>query len=325
MKFGDGQASRANEHQVKGSEPDPETSSSLRTPTSTQKRRGTVSTTTANALEMLEAGIRELQSGEAWRSYLDVQARFHQYSFGNVLLIVRQRRTATRVAGFHTWKDLGYSVRKGEKGIAILAPMIVRKKVEAEDGREETVERIVTFRVVYVFDQAQVDGGPDAKPIPTSIPGGCERLTADAPAELLDRLHTVAAELGYKVDFTVRLEHSQANGECDFSMRTIRIRPDLAGAQTVKTFAHELAHAILHDGPSAATRELRELEAESTAYVVCSAFGIDSSSYSFGYVSSWTGSDAAKLIRKSGERIQKAAHRILAEPVPAIAAEEIAA
>lgn len=274
-----------------------------------------MATTTQNAIEMLEAGIERLQSEQAWKDYLDVQARFHNYSFGNVLLILHQRPQATRVAGFHTWLDLGYHVRKGEKGIAILAPVTVKKVEETDDGREVEVKRLVTFRVVYVFDVSQVDAGPKARPLPSSVPG-VERLTADAPADLIERLQATAFELGYKVEFTDRLEHSGANGECDFSQKTIRIHPELAGAQTVKTFAHELAHAVLHSGwTTGMTRELRELEAESVAYTVCSALGIDSSSYSFGYVSSWTGKDAVKLIRQSGERIQKAAHRILAEPV----------
>lgn len=317
MEFGDGQASGANEPNMKSSEPDPETESPLRT-SSTRIGGKNVSTTTATAIEMLETGIRDLQSQEAWKSYLAVQSRFHHYSFGNTLLITCQRPTATRVAGFHTWKDLGYSVRKGEKGIAILAPVTVRRTVENEDGEAEIRQQPVTFRVVYVFDVAQVDAGPAAKHLPTGVPG-CERLTADAPAELLDRLHTVASELGYRVEITDRLEHPGSNGECDYSMQTIRIRTGLAGAQTVKTFAHELAHAILHAdfNGTVRSRELAELEAESTAYVVCQAFGIDSSSYSLGYVTSWTGADAIKLIRASGERIQKAAHRVLAEPVAA--------
>jgi antirestriction protein ArdC len=269
--------------------------------------------TTTDAIAMLEAGIEQLQSEQAWRDYLSTQARFHQYSFGNVLLMARQRPTATRVAGFHAWKDLGYSVRKGEKGIAILAPITVTRREETPEGEVE-VRRLVNFRVVYVFDVAQVDAGPKAKPL-GSFPG-CERLQGEAPAELVDRLSSIASEIGYRVEFSASLEHPAANGQCDFSHQLITVRPDLGGAQTIKTFAHELAHAILHDSWTLQmSREQRELEAESTAFVVCQALGIDSSSYSFAYVTSWTGKDAAKLIRASGERIQKAAHRILTDPV----------
>ena len=317
MEFGDGQTAGANEPNLKSSEPASETESPLRT-SSTFGFGGKriVSTTTAAAIGMLEEGITRLQSQEAWKQYLETQARFHQYSFGNVLLIARQRPTATRVAGFHTWLDLGYSVRKGERGIAILAPIIVKRTEQTEEGETE-VRRVVNFRVVYVFDIAQVDAGASAKQL-VNMPG-CERLIGDAPAELLEHLHAIAGEIGYKVEITHRLEHPSANGECDYSMQTIRIRTGLGGAQTIKTFAHELAHAVLHSdfGRAGLTRELAELEAESVAYVVCQALGIDSSSYSFGYVSSWTGKEAAKLIRQSGERIQKAAHRILAVPAPA--------
>jgi len=263
---------------------------------------------TSVALEKLEAGVAQLQSEERWIEYLRVQSRFHRYSFGNALLIALQHPTASRVAGFHTWLDLGYHVRRGEKGIAILAPVTVRKPVETGDG-EQTVERVVFFKTVYVFDLAQVDAGAKARPLPTSVPG-CERLTADAPAEQWDRLVAAAAGVGFRVELTDQLENPNANGDCDLRSR-IRVRPDLAPAQRIKTLAHELGHAVLHRGGIGPSKEVRELEAESVAFAVCEGLGIDSSGYSFGYVSSWTGADAANLIKASGELIQKAAGAIL--------------
>src|SRR5882757_1903888 len=87
------------------------------------------------AVAALRAGVEKLQSGDDWQRALDVQARFHNYSFGNCALIAMQRPDATGVAGFNAWRQLGRSVKKGEKGIQILAPAGVgRREVERADG-----------------------------------------------------------------------------------------------------------------------------------------------------------------------------------------------
>src|SRR5436190_638308 len=90
--------------------------------------------------------------------------RFHRYSWGNVLLINSQRPDATRVAGFHTWHDVGRSVKKGEKGIMILAPVLVKQKDQTRAARQEakTAEmfRLAGFRTAYVFDVSQTEGKP---------------------------------------------------------------------------------------------------------------------------------------------------------------------
>jgi antirestriction protein ArdC len=110
-------------------------------------------------LATLAEGVARLTDSEAWRAWLNVQRRFHNYSFGNTLLILWQRPDATRVAGFHAWLHLGRHVRKGEKGIAILAPIPQRLRVEDENGDEKTVVGAAHhFRLAHVFDIAQTDG-----------------------------------------------------------------------------------------------------------------------------------------------------------------------
>ena len=258
---------------------------------------------TDELLQRLTEGVERLTSSEEWLRYLDVQQRFHRYSFGNVLLISLQCPDATQVAGFHRWLELGRHVRKGSKGIAILAPIVSRLKVEDEKtGEEKTIVGAPrSFRVVHVFDISQTDG--DELP---DIP--CHRLEGEGAA--YDELITYAQGLGFSVK--VGELPGETNGLCDHLNKTITLREGLAAAQQTKTLTHEIAHAILHGPDVEASRSQKELEAESTAYIVCGALGIDSADYSLGYVADWGGGeDATKRIRQSGQRIQQAAQTML--------------
>jgi antirestriction protein ArdC len=256
-------------------------------------------------LEALTAGVAALVTSEAWRRYLGFQSRFHRYSFHNVLLIATQCPQASRVASFSAWRRLGRSVRKGEKAIWILAPLF--KKVE-RDEEEHSVLR--GFKWVPVFDVSQTEG--------EALPVICAPLDGGDPAGRYEELVAVASSLGFSV-----LDHrffGAANGDCSHAERLVRIEATNAPAQRVKTLAHELAHALLHEHFS--DRALAELEAESTAYVVCRRLGIDSSGYSFGYLAAWAGGgeEATAAITAAGQRIHRAAGAILApltDTVPA--------
>ena len=249
-------------------------------------------------LDTLTEGIEGLTTSETWRAHLDVQRRFHRYSFSNSLLICAQDPAASRVAGFTTWKKLGRSVRRGERAIWILAPMLAKRTRHGDDEERRT---IVGFRPVPVFDVSQTDGEP--------LPEVCTTLRGDDPGAWLDRLTTCAGHLGYTVEFTDL--PGATNGDCAFARRRIRVERRNERAQQVKTLAHELAHALLHEGVD--DRPLAELEAESTAYVVCRTFGFDTGVYSFGYVACWAGGgpEAVARIKESGARIQRAAAVIL--------------
>jgi len=249
-------------------------------------------------LAQLTEGVAKLTTSDDWQRYLDFQSRFHSYSFGNVLLIAAQRPSASRVAGFHAWRKLGRHVLKGEKAIWILAPMVY-KQDDATAGDDERVIR--GFKYVPVFDVAQTDG--------EELPSVCNRLDGDDPSGLYGGLVSVAQSLGFSVEITDL--PGTTNGDCSHLEHRIRIRIGNSPVQQVKTLAHEIAHAILHADYS--DRALAELEAESTAYVVCSSLGLDSSDYSLGYVTTWAGGGDAAIaaIKASGERIQKTAAQIL--------------
>jgi antirestriction protein ArdC len=232
--------------------------------------------------------------------------------------IAAQRPDATRVAGFHSWLRLGRHVRKGEHGIAILAPVVPRLRVvDGESGDERWVAgRPHAFRVAHVFDVSQTDGEELAAP-PVS------RLEGSDPKDWYTKLRDVA----HGLEFTVEENYlpDGVNGDCNHALRRIRIEVRNGQSHQVKTLAHELGHAILHADRAGLCREQAELEAESIAYIVCAGLGIDTSEYSFGYLAVWAGGgeQARHGIAESAQRIQTAAHRVLDAVTPG--AEEVAA
>ncbi len=192
-------------------------------------------------------------------------------------------------------------MRKGERAIWILAPMIGRRTTDADGGEHRPV---IGFRTVPIFDIAQTDGD--------GLPEVSRNLTGDDPEAWFEKLTDRADSLGYVVERTEL--PGTTNGDCAIARRRIRVECRNQPAQQVKTLAHELAHAILHVGSE--DRPLAELEAESTAFVVCRALGLDTSEYSFGYVACWAGGgpEAVARIKASGSRIQRAA-ALIVEPI----------
>jgi N-terminal domain of anti-restriction factor ArdC/IrrE N-terminal-like domain len=250
-------------------------------------------------LERLTNGIAQLTSSDSWRAWLKAQARFHQYSFSNTVLILCQRSTASRVAGFHTWRRLGRVVCRGESALWIFAP--VTRRVASDDDPEQSTRLVAAFRPVPVFDISQTEGDP--------LPEICTRLSGDDPLGAYDRLVQVARG----IDFTVEdhVFEDETNGDCSHQCRRIRVSTGLQPAHRVKTLCHELAHACLHAEPM--DRALAELEAESVAFIVADGLDIQSDAWSFGYVASWSGGgdEAIAAIKAAGTRIQRTADRIL--------------
>jgi hypothetical protein len=268
--------------------------------------------------DRLVGAVEAMVSGADWQRLLEVASRFHTYSPNNLWLILSQRPHATRVAGFATWRSMGRFVRKGEKGIAILAPMVARRRADAADesgltdaGDDQTdrPSRVLRgFRIVFVFDIAQTDGEPLPEVERPAL------LDGDAPATLWEALAAQVAAAGFELS---RGDCGGANGVTDFSARTVRVRDDVAPAQAAKTLAHELAHVRLHGGTYAlGCRGRGEVEAESVAYLVCSAAGLASDGYSFPYVAHWSGGDVAE-VRAAAERSISCARSILDAIAPA--------
>jgi antirestriction protein ArdC len=267
--------------------------------------------------------VTKLVSSQEWRSMLTVASRFHTYSPNNVLLIAAQRPDATRVAGYRAWAQLGRQVRKGETGIAILAPVLRRKDPVAVDSataaaatdgaREQTTSRAVGgFRVTHVFDVSQTDGPdlPDVRP---------ELLSGGSPLGLWSDLYDQIEAAGYSIDYA---DLGEANGRTDFTDQTVVLHTGRSGAQLTKTLAHELAHIDLHAPdvrPEALTRPHAEVEAESVAYIVTAAHGLGAEDYSVPHVTGWAGGDV-DMVTQAATRVLSCARTILRNAPPSQAA-----
>ena len=276
--------------------------------------------------EKLEQGIKELFESEKYKTYLNTMSKFHNYSFNNTMLIAMQKPDATLVAGFKAWqKNFDRHVKKGEKGIRILAPAPYKIKEEQEklnpvtgeimldkNGMpitEEVEIKIPAFRVVPVFDVSQTDG----KELPDI---GVNELSGSVEdyEDFMQALTEVSP-----VPITYEDIEGEAKGYFHTTDHRIAIQEGMSQSQTVKTAIHEVAHAKLHDRERNQDidavldkdRNTKEVEAESVAYTVCQHFGIDTSDYSFGYIAGWSSDRDMKELKFSLDTIRKTASELI--------------
>ena len=258
-------------------------------------------------IEQLEAG-----HSEALTNYLTAMSRFHNYSFGNVLEIARQMPTATRVAGFWTWKQVGRFVKSGEKGIRILAPIVgIRRKKDEEAQKDITKQNervLVGFRNAYVFDVSQTEGAelPEMREISGDPGENSERLAAFVRSR--------GITLVYNPNIAPALGMSYGG--------RIAILPGQSKAEEFSTLVHETAHELLHKAErrTSTTKTVRETEAEAVAFVVGKAVGLVTGNASADYIQLYHGN--ASLLAESLEVIQQTAAVILAALEPPIADEQ---
>lgn len=261
-----------------------------------------------NAIEQLAQAV-EQGGSDALKRYLEAMSRFHEYSFGNVMLIAMQRPDATHVAGFQSWKKLGRYVKQGEKGIVIIAPMALRTKrgdecIPAESLDEKHAEEtILRFRAVYVFDVSQTDG----EPLPEFARVG------GSPNGETELLKAFVTEQG------ITLEYSDGLGSAHGASLggKILLRADLPPAEEFSVLVHELAHEMLHrdDRRKDTTKTIRETEAEAVAFVVSKAIGLDTNSAASDYIRLYNGDN--ETLAESLGQIQQTAAKILAALDPA--------
>ncbi|MCL6531586.1 hypothetical protein Mlute_00022 [Meiothermus luteus] len=242
-------------------------------------------------VEQLAAELQEGQT-QGFLAFLEKAGRFHRYSARNVLLIHQQRPEATLVAGMKRWNELGRRVRKGERGIAILAPSLKRVEVVDEETQEVREERkLVGFHTTYVFDIAQTEGEP-LKPQTEEIPQG--------PA-LYARLKVVCP-VGVQEGLLPGGALGKTNG------KRIVLAADQGYTSKAETLLHEWAHTLLHFGGMNLPREVEELEAEAVAYAVGRELGLPMST-SRDYILHWRGT--VEALEASLERLQEVARQIL--------------
>jgi antirestriction protein ArdC len=217
---------------------------------------------------------------------------------------------ASRVAGFEAWKKLGRNVKKGEKGIPIFAPAglgrVTRKNEET--GTDELVRSWLRFKIVYVFDVSQTEGD-ELHSITKAIP---ETPFASNIATL-NRVALAIPDTVSAIEVRAREpgESATAGGWYNRETKAIVVIDEGTEAAKFRVLVHEVAHAILHGKEDHHGRPEREVEAESVAYVVCDALGLDTSCKSFGYVASWSVEAGKDAIKSSADRIARASKTIL--------------
>ncbi len=270
--------------------------------------------------ERLEQGVKDLFTSEKYTEYLKTMSQFHNYSFNNTLLIAMQKPESTLVAGYGTWsKKFHRQVKRGEKGIKIIAPVPIREKEEVEkfdpetnepvlrpDGQPETeeVEHIIPrFRVATVFDISQTYGDPLPELDAPELMGSVENFDI-----FMEAIRMVSpAPMHYaEIEGDSKGYYSNVNKE-------IVIREGMSEKQTMKTAVHEVTHAMCHDRDlmeelgEKKNKMTIETEAESVAFTVCSFFNLDVSDYSFPYLAGWASSMEMKELRSSMDFIRKTA------------------
>lgn len=258
----------------------------------------------------LENGLEDIIKGDKYKEYLNAMSKFHNYSARNTILILRQNPMATHVASYGTWKKLGRQVKKGSKGLGIFVPMKFDKDIEmtkidpktrkpmldkeGKEIKENKKQSYLTFGKGSVFDISQTDG--------KELPKLAEELKGDV--ENYDIFLNSLKEIS-SVPIEFEEIYSSANGYYHLVDKRIAIKKGLSQKHTLKTAIHEISHAEVHseDNPSK-DRSTKEVEAESIAYIVCKNYGLDTSDYSFGYITGWNESKDNKIVLESLETIR---------------------
>lgn len=249
--------------------------------------------------EKLRNGCKDFLSSEHWQKVLSMRAVFDEntnnYSINNLVWLTLQKPDASYLAPYSKWNSLKRQVRKGEKALSVFAPIkgyYTKVVIDEDTGEEKKVPIQYTKGFLVknsVFDISQTDGEP--------LPRICNNLigNTDKYQYFVERMQKVCP-----VPIEFRDINTGANGY--FSRAEmggiVVIKNNLSQVHTVKTLVHETTHAILHGENGSCkdcTREEKEVQAESVAYIVCKHYGIDTSEYSFPYVATWGSKDQKEL------------------------------
>lgn len=270
------------------------------------------------ALTRIDTALENINTDADWLAYLTFQSRFYNYSAGNILLIYAQKPQASFVKGYKAWNQLGRYVKKGAKGICILAPCI--KKIEEfaepnnkaeytrQEGEKVVYKKLVGFKTTYVFDIADTDGSDEHIPVLVRGLSG----NSEEERQLYEKLKSVISTEHQVSEVT----GTASKGSFNLETGDIHVRSDLEYLQKIKTILHEYGHAVdfkLHPDETI-HRNRRELIAESVAYVVASRLGLDTSRYTMGYLKSWmTDKDELKIVADAVQKVSAAIIKKLAE------------
>ncbi len=262
------------------------------------------------ALGDLEEKLKAFNAAEL-KKLLDTMSRFPQYSLHNQMLLYSQTNgTATFVCGYEKWKEFDRHVVKGAKALYVLAPF----KQKVKDPKEEDApvsdkgqEERLTFRAIPVFDISSTEGKDLDLP-------ELAKLLDDPVSRYDDLMEALRRTSPVPVEFQGGVP-KDVNGYFSDKEKRIVLNESIKDMplQVIKTAVHEISHSLLHAKGAAETDALRsakEIQAEATAYVVCSSLGLDTSDYSVGYISSWSGGDL-KQFKENLQPVHDCAKEIL--------------
>lgn len=268
-----------------------------------KKRQETID----KAIETMNKGVYDYLDSDRFKTLLDTMSKFHDYSLNNTLLILEQNPRATQLAGYNKWQqDFNRQVKRGEKGLMIWMPVEIKVKenhyvldengnrILVDDGkfkREEVEVKKRTFKIGYTFDVSQTEQIEGKEVIELSPVKELEGNVKDYP--------TLTKALMEISPVPIKIEAFKASAKGCYNSLTneIKIQPDMSETQTIKTMIHEIAHSIVHSDENLNqlkqkdnvefSKNEKEVQAESIAYIVSSHLGIDTSDYSFPYVATW--------------------------------------
>ena len=275
--------------------------------------------------QKIDDGVQKVFTSDNYKNYLKVMSKFTDYSARNTLLIAMQRPDATLVASFGKWKQFGRNVKKGEHGIEILAPVTYTTEEETErlvldengnrqyndDGTEkkevvQTERTDIGFKKVYVFDISQTEG----KELPTIAHSLTGQYDSQKKAAIIKALEKVTG-----IEILFADIEGEANGFYSPYEDIIAIKSGMSDIQTLKTAFHETAHKLLHDPKleietAKSSKSEKEVQAESTAFIVAEMLGLDTSEYSFPYIASWSDGKQLEQLRNVLDEIHDASKKI---------------
>lgn len=296
----------------------------------------------AKAHEEIAAAAARFKDTQTWKDMLDYMAKMPQYSFRNLVWLHTQAHQRgskeTSFASYTAWKKLGRHVQKGEKSYHVLAPVtyklpflkdedrpIDKSELDKYDKKDIIWKPAVTgFTVRPTFGYHQTDGEPiKGKDLP--------QVTGQRSEELWQRAKQIVADLGYTYEETTRKALGGAYGVTIRPMiegqgeKTIAVATDAPEGHQFKTLIHEISHARLHMGQADETgsmhRGIKEVEAESCAYLVSKHFGLDTAEYSTGYIAGWADADEETILA-TGERVIQNSNWIIDQLNPQTPSEE---
>jgi hypothetical protein len=286
-----------------------------------ETRKDDMEAATEQWLADLKESIGTARSSDLFESFLDAQARFHDYSRRNRLLIQMQCPAAKRVAGYHTWQnEFDRHVKAGEDAIWIWSPIITEKCPECGNGEkyhniegceyddkppEAWEEGCVGFRPTPVFDISQTEGEPLPE-LPMEVGGSVSDQDLAAAVD-------TGEDLGFDVEIVQEEDWDEASqGYCKETENGVEVRTKAqeSNAQTFAVLVHEFAHGLLHTGEmSEVERKKREVEAEAVAYAVGRHIGLEMERAQW-YLASWDDEAEAEIDERL-DRISEKAQELI--------------